>query len=127
MTSYKRAMHRKHKKELPVNSPSSNFAGVCGLGAVSPGPPSPFSRDPTKEKAMLPAALLSPLILASEPIRLEMLDLKYDHAKQTSTFGDHVSDQLKARLTYTTQISTTVKDGKSVTNVDADDRDEDGR
>jgi hypothetical protein len=39
-------------------------------------------------------------MLTVEPTRAEILDLKYDHATQTSTFGDHVSGQLKARYTY---------------------------
>lgn len=44
---------------------------------------------------LLPAVLLTPMILAAEPVRLEVPDRIYDHGTQTSTFKGDADKRMK--------------------------------
>jgi len=45
--------------------------------------------------------LLTPMILAAEPVRLEMLDQTYDHRTQTSTFKGDPDKRLRLAWSHT--------------------------
>jgi len=45
--------------------------------------------------------LLTPMILAAEPVRLEMLDQTYDHRTQTSTFTGNPDKRLRLAFSST--------------------------
>jgi hypothetical protein len=44
---------------------------------------------------MLATALLTPMILAAEPVRLEVLDQTYDHQTQTSAFNGNPDKRIR--------------------------------
>lgn len=50
---------------------------------------------------MVPAILLTPLILAAEPVQIPVPDRSYDHYTQTSRFHGDMSTVKKARFTST--------------------------
>jgi hypothetical protein len=51
---------------------------------------------------MLPVVFLTPMILAAEPVRLELPDQTYDHRTQTSTFMGDPAKRLKLAFSTTT-------------------------
>ncbi len=51
---------------------------------------------------LLPAVLLTPMILAAEPVRLEVPDQTYDHRTQTSTFTGNSDKRIKMAYSTTT-------------------------
>ena len=51
--------------------------------------------------------LLTPMILAAEPVRLEIIDQTYDHRTQTSTFKVDPDKRLKLAYTTTTTYNPT--------------------
>lgn len=53
------------------------------------------------DEQMLATALLTPMILAVEPVRLEMLDQTYDHQTQTSTFTGNPDKRLRLAWSHT--------------------------
>jgi hypothetical protein len=70
---------------------------------------------------MLPAVLLTPLMLAAEMVRTDLPEQVYDHRTQTSTFKGSVADQVKAKYTFT---HTTDPSGRTPGDAEGDD---DGR
>jgi hypothetical protein len=54
------------------------------------------------EPMLLTATLLTPMLLAAEPIRLDIPDRTYDHQTQTSTFKGSAKKRLKLASTLTT-------------------------
>ncbi len=50
---------------------------------------------------LLPAVLLTPMILAAEPIRLEVPDTTYNHRTQTSTINGDAAKRKKLAMTGT--------------------------
>jgi hypothetical protein len=68
---------------------------------------------------MLPAILLSPLMLAGQPAHIVVPDRLYNHSTQTSTFEGKVSNLMKARFT-STHTTSGGSSGQSQTDPDSD-------
>jgi hypothetical protein len=69
---------------------------------------------------MLVTAFLTPMILAAEPVRLEMHDQTYDHRTQTSTFAGNSDMRLRLAWTHTSTSRTCVFGDKVVVCADGD-------
>jgi len=67
---------------------------------------------------MLPAILLTPLMLAGQPAHIVVPDRSYDHSTQTSTFKGNVSNRLAA--TFTSTHTSSGGSGVSQTDPDSD-------
>jgi hypothetical protein len=63
--------------------------------------------------------LLTPLMLAAEPVLIEIPDHTYDHRTQTSTLKGNVANQVRYTFTHSMDVS-----GRSAGDADGD---EDGR
>jgi hypothetical protein len=72
-----------------------------------------------KEETMFIPLLLTPMMLASEPVQLQMPDSSYDHQSQVSNFKGQPSNVLKATMTYT-NTQTDPGGGHSDTDGDSD-------
>jgi hypothetical protein len=67
---------------------------------------------------MLAATLLTPMILAAEPVRLEVLDQTYDHQTQTSAFNGNPDKRI--RLAYSNTRTNGYYDGRMLVPTDGD-------
>jgi hypothetical protein len=56
------------------------------------------------ETTMVPAVLLTPLLLAAEPAWIKPPEITYDHGTQTSTFNGVDAVKVKFTWTHTFQI-----------------------
>jgi len=62
--------------------------------------------------------LLTPLMLATDPVLLQMPDRTYDHQAQVSTFDGELTNVLKARMTYINTQTFSSRHSDTDTNTD---------
>jgi hypothetical protein len=69
---------------------------------------------------LAPIVLVTPMILAAEPVRLEMLDQTYDHRTQTSTFTGNPDKRLRLAYSSTTTYPEGAQNGWRSKDSDSD-------